>query len=1135
VWRRIAEPFSGSAGVYRAAVDASPTPPELAAALEHERFVRAVAARVLGGDSAVDDVVQETWMRALLAPPQRMGALRAWLATVARNLAIGQRRANSRRARHESAAAGSLARTTSPSVAEIAAQEDERRRLVEAILALEEPYRTTLLVRYREDRTPKDVASLLGVPVETVHTRVRRGLAMLRTRLDREHGGDRRAWAVALAPWAAGAAPAGIAASIVGGIVMGKAMAIGAAAAVIVGVGILAWPRGEEPTGPAVVETAGAAAAPMTNTADSTPALAARPATTAPAIVSAPLAAVPPSGKLPRGGIVVGPDGAPVAGARLTLYLRGVYVDDEGHGTGSPSRRRRRADPLATGESGRDGRVIFAYAGESDFQTHARMMFGSFGGDLDVAAPEFARTVVPIPNVCADDLHVTLARGGLVSLTVVRPDGQPVPGTIVYGRRPPKDPRVLANWLDSSKPELELVADAGGRIEQRLETGTWHLRALAAGLRPVDAPALDVVENGKHVLRIVLDEGIVILAHVVDSQGKPAEGVRVFAGGTMNSVASATTDADGRCRIAGIAPPPAKLAQQDEYWGRQLFYRAIRQDGLAAEGSVGNLPEPGSMPLEIAFAGVTPVRVRVVDDEGVPVPGAAASLYFGVGGSANPIEPNSISATAGPDGVLALPPLGPCVRRLTVSGPEAQPFGMNVIELIVNREPVELDVAIVRQAGRIEGRVLDPSGGIPTKLVVRVGKRGSTFAEAGGVGKVSEDGRFVVENAPRGALELFASADGFAAQRHPIESAASPIELRLRDRGAVAGVVVLRDGSALAGAQLMFGRESKRGATRQGYTAAIATTDGDGRFRVVLDDEEADVTLAGGAFLIAPDGRRTVKPGDETLRIVAKPASEGWGYPIVARITAAGGPFEGEPQLMFSMSDGGAAQGMTTRISEGVYRFGVFRRSEGPLQGAEIRVVGFRPFRLPTIDLRDGAASGDPIEVRLDRGATIRLRVRDGGGKPVAGRWLEIVGQRLKPDAQGELDVSGFEANAAVVASVHAIDDSQYTWEEVRADRAPATVDLVLRRRGVVNVRLPLAWSERQGELVFTLKRSDGSTASEERVPAGRWANSKNAVYSAVAVYESGDFRLEARCDNGSWSAPVHAEVGQTVEIALTP
>ena len=53
--------------------------------------------------------------------------------------------------------------------------------------------------RYREDRTPSRSSALLCVPVETVHTRVRRGLAMLRARLDRDHNGDRHTWAVALA------------------------------------------------------------------------------------------------------------------------------------------------------------------------------------------------------------------------------------------------------------------------------------------------------------------------------------------------------------------------------------------------------------------------------------------------------------------------------------------------------------------------------------------------------------------------------------------------------------------------------------------------------------------------------------------------------------------------------------------------------------------------------------------------------------------------------------------------------------------------------------------------------------------------------------------------------------------------
>jgi hypothetical protein len=55
-----------------------------------------------------------------------------------------------------------------------------------------------LLYRYYEDMTPAEIAARQGIPVETVRTRLKRGLARLRDTLDRRHGGKRAAWSAGL-------------------------------------------------------------------------------------------------------------------------------------------------------------------------------------------------------------------------------------------------------------------------------------------------------------------------------------------------------------------------------------------------------------------------------------------------------------------------------------------------------------------------------------------------------------------------------------------------------------------------------------------------------------------------------------------------------------------------------------------------------------------------------------------------------------------------------------------------------------------------------------------------------------------------------------------------------------------------
>src|SRR5206468_8040919 len=71
------------------------------------------------------------------------------------------------------------------------------RRVVDAVLALDEPYRTTILERYFRDRTAQGIAAESGTPLATVRSREQRALAQLRARLDREWG-ERSSWAFAL-------------------------------------------------------------------------------------------------------------------------------------------------------------------------------------------------------------------------------------------------------------------------------------------------------------------------------------------------------------------------------------------------------------------------------------------------------------------------------------------------------------------------------------------------------------------------------------------------------------------------------------------------------------------------------------------------------------------------------------------------------------------------------------------------------------------------------------------------------------------------------------------------------------------------------------------------------------------------
>ncbi|MHC4944189.1 MAG: RNA polymerase sigma factor [Planctomycetota bacterium] len=165
--------------------------------LAHNDFIRALARKLVGDEHLAADISQQTCAAALEASPDTDRPLKPWLAQVARNFARQLFRKESRRREKEALAAGE--RYSRPTD-EIVAQEAIRRKVVEAVLDLDDPFRTALLLRYYDDLPPREIAERLEIPVNTVRTHLQRGLVQLKKKLDAMHGGARDAWLTALVP-----------------------------------------------------------------------------------------------------------------------------------------------------------------------------------------------------------------------------------------------------------------------------------------------------------------------------------------------------------------------------------------------------------------------------------------------------------------------------------------------------------------------------------------------------------------------------------------------------------------------------------------------------------------------------------------------------------------------------------------------------------------------------------------------------------------------------------------------------------------------------------------------------------------------------------------------------------------------
>lgn len=205
----------------------------------HAAALRSMAhALVHPGD--VDDLVQDVALQVLRTRPARPGRLGGLLMTILRQLASKRRRGEARRRQREQQAAKPEATASAEQLLE---QNEMVERLLRELLALPQPYREVLLQRFFEDRWPAQIAASSGVPIETVKTRIKRGLSLLRERLAAEDEGKGE-WRALLSGAFGLSKTAAVAAGVVA-MGTGVKLAIGSvAAAAVAVVGWWAWQPG---------------------------------------------------------------------------------------------------------------------------------------------------------------------------------------------------------------------------------------------------------------------------------------------------------------------------------------------------------------------------------------------------------------------------------------------------------------------------------------------------------------------------------------------------------------------------------------------------------------------------------------------------------------------------------------------------------------------------------------------------------------------------------------------------------------------------------------------------------------------------------------------------------------------------
>jgi RNA polymerase sigma-70 factor (ECF subfamily) len=150
---------------------------------EHRGAAFAAAVHVLHDSAAAEDVVQDSFMHLWNRPDSfdhRRGSLRGYIAMVARSRAIDRRRAQAAQQSTAERFTARLGREPEPGLAERAIERERSARLVSVLEGLPPSQREALLLAFGGGLTMSEVAAAVGVPLGTVKSRVRLGLAKLR-------------------------------------------------------------------------------------------------------------------------------------------------------------------------------------------------------------------------------------------------------------------------------------------------------------------------------------------------------------------------------------------------------------------------------------------------------------------------------------------------------------------------------------------------------------------------------------------------------------------------------------------------------------------------------------------------------------------------------------------------------------------------------------------------------------------------------------------------------------------------------------------------------------------------------------------------------------------------------------------
>lgn len=1031
-----------------------PQPPA-ESVLEQLGWLQRLARSLVRDGHEAEDLAQETMLAAIRRPPDRERGVRGFLATVARNRAKSGRTRESRRVQRERRA---FVPESTAEPLDLLERAELQQALVNAVMELAEPYREVLLLRFFEGHSPQQIAERRGTSAATTRSQIKRGLDLLRARLDQRFG-DEKSWRTGLlallqcppASWvaASGTGVAGSAATAAnattvsavntatiqtsslaaglawGGIIM-SLKTVGVAVITVTLVGVGTWFALKDPAPDTARKTANDTVASERIGSETEDRESAAETTTAQP--TSDLKVSSESSGNPTGITEAGPgslrgtirdaDGSPIEGIVVHAYSTppelknlelpmGIQLGGLiGGAVGVPDidSKKQRAESQADGSFAIEGLEPGIYSAIARGQSFLQQSIS----EIEVSETQ--------PGVAEFTLEPGLSIEGIV----FDPNGSPVAGAVVtagsgmiaFGGEDGAAFSMVVNIAAPGESSVGGVANAKTTTD---ENGIFRLEGLKPGNQQLVARHESWAESsslqvaaGSRAVELQLRIGGQLVGTVVGPDGKPLSGVPVFT--SSNSIeatgsARADSDAQGRFVLKHVRPGPVRLRAMAEGLPETQSERFRVEDGGLVEDIV------------LQFEAAWTLSGVILDADGEPLAGASVERSTGsvfpdisaFSGAMATTRARRVMTDA--DGRFEMNDLAPESALLLTVRHDAHLDEQ--LEFSLSSETTTLDPIQLRRGGVVTGTITDAATGevIPDARVQVLQHQEDTSESfmmfdmaglGGGANKsVKSNGKGIYEirNVEPGDYKIRVKKSGYAAfLGDPFtigEGQVFTVNGELGGGAAITGSVVGAGSFPIAGAKI------RAMSFQPEFTQTQAVTDENGKFSLEGLDAEATYQVSVSAKGWSPKDESGVATGSTLHFQLEEPG----GVAGVVTDLATGLPVE-----TFSVKAKRSGGRGRSHIGFSAMDFGQGSKFQSP--SGEFELASLAPGRYRLVVRAEGfvRSESDEIVVRsgqvteaaiaLDLGGAVDGYVRDSSGNPIAG----VVVQRAKGGADGMIE-----------------------------------------------------------------------------------------------------------------------------------